>query len=133
MTRMESPPRGGAAWSVLFATVSILAFAVPAHAQVTPLVVGFDDTDYRVVEGESLTVTVTLTPAADRQVVIPIEATSYTLGGVGAEAGDYTVVCPRNGFTSTACSRRHRRTPNFRGDSRPACWGDCENPTVNLF
>ena len=35
MTRMESPPRGAAAWSVLFATASILAFAVPAHAQVT--------------------------------------------------------------------------------------------------
>ena len=91
MTRMESPPRGAAAWSVLFATASILAFAVPAHAQVTPLVVDFDDTDYRVVEGKSLTVTVTLTPAADREVVIPIEAMGYTAGGVGAEAGDYTV------------------------------------------
>ena len=91
MTRMESPPRGAAAWSVLFATASILAFAVPAHAQVTPLVVDFDDTDYRVVEGKSLTVTVTLTPAADREVVIPIQAAGYTAGGAGAEAGDYTV------------------------------------------
>ncbi len=91
MTRMESPPRGAAAWSVLFATASILAFAVPAHAQVTPLVVDFDDTHYRVVEGKSLTVTVTLTPAADREVVIPIQASGYTASGARAEAGDYTV------------------------------------------
>ena len=33
------------------------------------------------------------------------------------------VVCPRNGFTSPACSRRDRRTPDFRDDSRPPCWG----------
>ena len=91
MTRMDSFPRGAAAWSVLFATISILAFAVPAHAQVTSLVVDFDDTDYRVVEGESVTVTVTLTPAADREVVIPIAATSYMLASFPAETGDYTV------------------------------------------
>ena len=43
------------------------------------------------------------------------------------------VVCPRNGFTSPACTRRDRRNPGFRGDSRPRCWGHRGNRTVNLF
>ena len=77
-------------WSLLFAAVLGLGSAVPAHAQ-TNLVVAFDKTDYRVVEGNSLTVTVTLSPAADRQVVIPIEVTPHTLAGVAAETADYTV------------------------------------------
>ena len=33
------------------------------------------------------------------------------------------VVCPRNGFTSPACSRPVRRTLDFRDDSTPPCWG----------
>ena len=36
------------------------------------------------------------------------------------------VVCPRNGFTSPAYSRPDRRTPDFRDDSRPPCWGHRE-------
>ena len=43
------------------------------------------------------------------------------------------VVCPRNGFTSPACTRRDRRTPDFRGDSRPPSWGHHGNRTVHLF
>ena len=43
------------------------------------------------------------------------------------------VVCPRNGFTSPACSRPDRRTPDFRDDSVPPCWGHRDVRTVNLF
>ncbi|MCY4661994.1 MAG: tandem-95 repeat protein [Acidobacteria bacterium] len=74
----------------LAAGLFLLALAAQAHAQ-TALVVDFDDTDYRLVEGNSLTVTVTLTPVADREVVIPIEVTPYPNAAWAAETTDYTV------------------------------------------
>ena len=79
----------------------LLVLAHPAYAQLTPLVVAFDDTDYRVIEGETLTLTVTLTPAADREVVVPIEATPHTVG-FAAEADDYTVAGLTNGSLTFA-------------------------------
>ena len=71
--------------------ILLLGFAVPVCAQPTALAVAFDDRTPRVNEGESLTVTVTLTPAADREVVIPITVAPFTGTGVAAETGDYTV------------------------------------------
>ena len=85
---------------------------MPAHAQ-TPLVVDFDKTDYRVVEGESLAVRVTLTPAADREVEIPIEVTGYTAVGFGAEDGDYTV----RGLTAATSPSQTATSRSFRRDS----------------
>ena len=48
---------------------------------------------------------------------------SVHLEATATRAAAFLVVCPRNGFTSPACSRRDRRTPDFRDDSRPPCWG----------
>ena len=69
----------------------LVVLAHQAYAQETPLVVAFDDTDYRVIEGESLTVTVTLTPAADREVLVPFDATPLSQTGVPADRSDYSV------------------------------------------
>ena len=53
--------------------------------------------------------------------------------GDGAALPRPLVVCPKNGFTSPACTRRDRQDPDSRGDSRSPCCGYCGNRTVNVF
>ena len=74
----------------LTSAVALLA-SVQAYAQETPLVVGFETRNLRVLEGESVQVNVVVTPVPDREVTIPIRVEPYALSGSRAEEGDYTV------------------------------------------
>ena len=66
---------------------------------------------------------------ADVHVVDAAEKVRNIIAGamaVGAPVDTSLVVCPRKGFTSPAGGRRDCRTPYFREDSRPPCWGHRE-------
>ena len=58
----------------------------PRGRNLTPLQVSFSRSSYSVDEGDSVTVTVTVSPASDRPLSVPVSASSSN-----AESGDYSV------------------------------------------
>ena len=101
---------------ILVLLVVVFVAAAPAAAAQTT--VGFDDTDYRFLEGETLTVAVTLSAAAAAEAVIPITVMPYTSVGFGAETTDYFWSGLTNGnptFASGDTSKTFTVTANHDG------------------
>ena len=122
-----SLPTGVSEGSPDEATVSI----VDDPADVPSVQVSFEQAAYSVDEGSSVTVTVELSQAPERTVVVPIAAT----GQAGAGSSDYSVAPTSVTFASGDTSRRSpsppQPTPSTTTTSR-CCWGSGRCPRACL-